>query len=55
VRWQHDPRIDRIVSTWPAALAAEHGRALGMQADADFGAIVRAYIADQAAASTGKR
>jgi nucleoside-diphosphate-sugar epimerase len=46
VRWQLDPAVDRIVSTWPAALAAEHGRALGMRADRDFAAIVRAYIGD---------
>ena len=49
VRWQLDPAVDRIVSTWPAALAAEHGQALGMRADCDFAAIVRAYIGDQAA------
>lgn len=46
VRWQLDPAVDRIVSTWPAALAAEHGHALGMRADGDFAAIVRAYISD---------
>jgi nucleoside-diphosphate-sugar epimerase len=46
VKWQFDPAIDRIVSTWPAAFTATFGRALGMQADADFASIVRAYIAD---------
>jgi nucleoside-diphosphate-sugar epimerase len=51
VRWQHDPRIDRIVSTWPAALSAEQGRALGMRADSNFAAIVRAHIAGEAAVS----
>jgi len=49
VRWQLDPAVDRIVSTWPAALTAEHGHALGMRADRDFAAIVRAYISDLAA------
>jgi len=52
VRWQLDPAVDRIVSTWPAALAAEHGRALGMRADRDFAAIVRAYIGDLTAGAT---
>jgi hypothetical protein len=51
VRWQLDPRIDRIVSTWPAALSAEQGRALGMRADSNFAAIVRAHIAGEAAVS----
>jgi len=46
VKWQYDPAIDRIVSTWPANFAPRLGPALGMQADADFESIVRAYIAD---------
>ena len=46
VKWQLDPAIDRIVSTWPARFAPVLGRALGMQADPDFDSIVRAYIAD---------
>ncbi len=46
VSWRLDPAIDRIVSTWPAAFAARLGTAIGMQADTDFAAIVRAYIAD---------
>ncbi len=46
VKWQFDPAIDRIVSTWPANFAPKLGPALGMQADADFERIVRAYIAD---------
>ncbi|MBK6603653.1 MAG: SDR family oxidoreductase [Betaproteobacteria bacterium] len=48
--WQFDPAVDRIVSTWPAAFAARHGHALGMRADDDFAAIVRAYLAEHAAA-----
>ena len=46
VLWQHDPAVDRIISTWPPAFTATRGRALGMQADSDFESIVRAYIAD---------
>ena len=46
VRWQYDPAIDRIVSTWPAHFAPKLGPALGMKADTDFEDIVRAYIAD---------
>ena len=46
VKWQLDPAIDRIVSTWPANFAPKLGPALGMRADTDFESIVRAYIAD---------
>ncbi len=47
VKWQFDPVVDRIVSTWPANFAPKLGTALGMRADADFEGIVRAYIADE--------
>ena len=47
VKWQHDPVIDRIVSTWPAAFAPAFGVALGMKSDPDFESIVRAYVADE--------
>ena len=46
VTWQVDPVIARIVATWPPNFAPVLGRALGMQPDADFESIVRAYIAD---------
>lgn len=46
VKWQYDPAVDRIVSTWPANFAPALGHALGMRADASYGDIVRAYIAD---------
>jgi len=47
VKWQLDPAIDRIVSTWPARFAAELGSALGMRADPDLDSIVRAYVSDE--------
>ena len=46
VKWQRDPQIERIVAGWPAACAATLGHTLGMQADADFASIIRAYIED---------
>jgi nucleoside-diphosphate-sugar epimerase len=49
VVWQHDPAVDRIVSTWPARFDARLGASLGMRGDADFASIVRAYLEDQAA------
>ena len=46
VKWQYDPQIDRIVSTWPSNFAPKLGPALGMRADADFDGIVKAHMAD---------
>jgi nucleoside-diphosphate-sugar epimerase len=46
VRWNYDPVIDRIVSTWPSNFAPKLGPSLGMKPDADFAGIVRAYISD---------
>jgi D-erythronate 2-dehydrogenase len=48
VKWQLDPAIDRIVSTWPANFAPVLGPALGMKGDADIESIIRAHIADSA-------
>jgi hypothetical protein len=54
VKWQVDPVIDRIVSTWPANFEPRLGPALGMRADTDFKSIVRQYIADERpSAATG--
>jgi nucleoside-diphosphate-sugar epimerase len=47
VTWQFDAAIDRIVRTWPRDFDAGFARSLGMQADADFDAIIRQYIADE--------
>jgi nucleoside-diphosphate-sugar epimerase len=47
VRFAPDPAVERIVRTWPRDFEAAYGRALGMQADADFDAIVRQYIDDE--------
>jgi nucleoside-diphosphate-sugar epimerase len=47
VKWQLDPAIDRIVSTWPSNFAPKLGCALGMKGDPDFETIIRAYIADE--------
>ena len=47
IQWKLDPRIDRIVSTWPSNFDCEKGRSLGMKADDNFDDIVRAHIADE--------
>jgi nucleoside-diphosphate-sugar epimerase len=44
--WQPDPAIDKLVRSWPGDLAWDRARALGLQADPDFDAIVRSYVAE---------
>jgi len=46
VKWEFDPAVDRIVSTWPSNFAPKLGPALGMKSDPDFETIIRAYMAD---------
>ena len=46
VKWRYDAAIDRIVATWPTNFAPRLAPALGMTADTDFEAIIRAYIAE---------
>ena len=53
VKWNYDPAIDRIVSTWPSRFAPRLGPSLGMKADADFAGIVRAYMADDMPKASG--
>jgi len=42
--WQPDPVIDKLVRSWPGDVAWERARALGLENNADFDAIVREYI-----------
>jgi len=44
VRWERDPRIERIVASWPGAWDTSRARALGLPADDSFDAVVRRYI-----------
>jgi nucleoside-diphosphate-sugar epimerase len=44
IRWQPDPRITRLVDTWPGMLDASRARELGFPHDENFDAIVRAYV-----------
>jgi D-erythronate 2-dehydrogenase len=44
IRWEPDPRIERMVAGWPGTLDAARARALGFRGDDSFDAIVRQYI-----------
>jgi nucleoside-diphosphate-sugar epimerase len=50
IRWQPDPEIQRIVGSWPPALAAPRAAALGFAADRGVDEAVAAFIADDLAA-----
>jgi len=45
VRWERDPRIERIVASWPGAWDASRARTLAFPADESFDEIVRAHMA----------
>ena len=46
IRWEPDPLIQRIISGWPAAVAAPRAKALGFSADAGIDEVVQAFIED---------
>jgi len=54
IRWERDPAVVRIVSSWPGRFATPRAQALGFQADASFEEIVRAYVADTTPAAAPK-
>ena len=47
IRWERDPRIERMVAGWPGACEASRARALGFPGDENFDAIVRRYIDEE--------
>lgn len=51
VSFQPDPAIEKIVASWPGALDDSRARALGLEGDSDFDAVIRAYIEDDLPAS----
>ncbi len=49
IRREKDETIQRIVAGWPERFETRRALALGFTADADFDAIIRAYLEDEAA------
>jgi nucleoside-diphosphate-sugar epimerase len=47
VKWQPDPRIQKIVAGWPAAFDARRASAMGFKADPDFASIIRGHVEDE--------
>lgn len=46
IRWQLEPRIQKIVETWPGRLDSARARGLGFESDASMEAIIHAFIED---------
>jgi nucleoside-diphosphate-sugar epimerase len=46
IRHERDPAVEAIVGSWPAAWDNRRAEVLGLKPDADFDAIVRAYVED---------
>jgi nucleoside-diphosphate-sugar epimerase len=44
IRWERDPRVERIVASWPGAWDASRAVALGLRGDDSFDGIVRSYM-----------
>ena len=47
IEWKADPRIERIVSTWPGALDSRRALTLGFPRDENFDAVIRQYVRDE--------
>jgi nucleoside-diphosphate-sugar epimerase len=47
VRWERDPRVERIVATWPGAWDTARAEALGFRGDQSFDAVIRQYMDDE--------
>ena len=50
IQWTADPRIERIVSTWPGELDSRRALSLGFPRDENFDAFIRQYMRDEMSA-----
>lgn len=55
VRFEPDPRVERIVSTWPARFRSLRADKLGLLPDPSFESIIEQYIADHPSAIRTRR
>src|SRR4051794_13964898 len=49
IRWQPDPQIQAIISSWPQALSASRAEALGFGRDSGIDEVIEAFIEDDLA------
>jgi nucleoside-diphosphate-sugar epimerase len=46
IKWEIEPRIQKIVESWPGQLNSTRARSLGFESDASMEAIINAFIED---------
>ena len=46
IQWQIEPRIQKIVESWPGRLNSARARGMGFESDASIDAIINAFIED---------
>jgi nucleoside-diphosphate-sugar epimerase len=44
IRWQRDPRVERIVASWPGGWDTARARSLGFPGDENFDVVVQRYV-----------
>ena len=49
IRWEPDPQIQAIISSWPRALASPRAEALGFGRDGGIDEVIQAFIEDDLA------
>jgi len=47
IQWTRDPRIERIVATWPGAWDSSRALALGFPQDREFAGVIRDFLAEK--------
>ncbi len=47
IRMERDPKVERIVNSWPGNFSADYAKSLGFVADTEFTDIIRAFIDDE--------
>jgi nucleoside-diphosphate-sugar epimerase len=55
IDWTEDPAVAAIVRSWPARVDAVRARSLGLEPEASFDDVVRAYVADLRTGSDAAR
>jgi hypothetical protein len=47
IEWQPDPRVEKIVGSWPGRWDTTRAERLGLKADDSFVEVIRAYLEDR--------
>jgi nucleoside-diphosphate-sugar epimerase len=47
IEWQTDPRIEKIVGSWPGRWDTVRAEQLGLKGESSFADVIRSYIEDE--------